>query len=67
MLMIWARFIKGACVDVEERSSDATTGKTSIIGEGIAAYTLKDDNSKPHLLHAKIAHAPNSKHRLMAP
>ena len=42
-------------------------GKTSIIGEGIAAYSLKDDNGEPYLLYTKMAYAPNSKYRLMAP
>ena len=60
-------FVKGACVDIEERSSDATAGKMSIISEGIAAYALKDDNGELCLLCTKMAHAPNSKYRLIAP
>ena len=60
-------FVEGTYVDIEERSSDTTTGKMSIIGEGIAAYLLKDDNGEPYLLYTKMAYAPNSKYRLMAP
>ena len=33
--------------DIDERSADTTTVKTLIIGEGIAAYRVKDDYIKP--------------------
>ena len=60
-------FVDGTYVEVEERSSDTTTGKTSIIGEGIAAYSIKDDNGDDYTIFTKMSYAPSSKYRLMAP
>ena len=60
-------FVEGSCVEIEERSSNTTTGTTSIISQGIAAYTLKDNDGEPHILYTKMAYAPNSKYRLMSP
>ena len=54
-------------MDAEERTSYTTTGKASIICEGIAAFTLKDYNGEFHTLHTRIAYAPLSKYRIMAP
>ena len=59
-------FMEGSYVEIEERSSETTTGKTSIIGQGIAACTLKDDDGELYLLYTKMAYAPNSKYRLMS-
>ena len=37
-------FIPRSYNEIDERTSDTTTGKTLIIGEGIAAYKVKDDD-----------------------
>ena len=60
-------FIEGSYVEVAERSSDTTTGKAVTIGEGVAAYTLKDDDGELCTLKTKMAYAPSRKFRLMAP
>ena len=52
---------------IEERTSDTTTLKDSIIGEGIAAYTLTEDYGECLTAHTKMAYAPSSEYRLMAP
>ena len=52
-------------VDIEERTSNAATGKSSVIGEGIAAYTLIDDDGEHHMIHTKMSHVPSTKYRLM--
>ena len=60
-------FIEGTRVDIEEQTSDATTGKASIVGEGIAVCTMKDDDGENHTLHTRMAYALSSKYRCMAP
>ena len=60
-------FMQGSYYEIEVKSSDATTGKASIIGEDVAACTFKDDNGELFTLHTKMSYAPMSKHRLMAP
>ena len=60
-------FIKGSYHSVEERPSDTTNGKTSIVGEGIAACAFKDDNEESYASCAKIAYSPQSEHNLIAP
>ena len=60
-------FIEGSYAEVAERSSDTTAGKSIIIGEGIAAWTFKDDTGELCTLKTHVAHAPSSKYRLMSP
>ena len=59
-------FTLGSYYYVEEKSSDDTTGKATIIVEGIAVCSFKDDNSETRTLNIKIACPPMSKYRLMA-
>ena len=51
-------FIEGNYLDVERRTSDITTGKASIIGEGVAACTLIDDDVEHYTTHTKMSYAP---------
>ena len=60
-------FIEGSYHEIEERSSDTTTGKTTIIGEGIATCKLKDGNGDLFIVLTKMACAPQTKFRLMSP
>ena len=60
-------FIEGTFVEIEKQTSYITTGKSSIIDEGIMDHTLKDDNGEDHTLHTRMAYDPSSKYRLMAP
>ena len=53
-------------VEVDKRSSDITTGKTSIIREGIVAYSIIDNNSNDYTIFTKMPYTPLSKYRLMA-
>ena len=59
--------MSGSHNEIDERSSDATTGKTLIIGEGRAAYKVKDDDEETFTSCTKMACVPLRKHRLMAP
>ena len=60
-------FVDETYVEVNKRSSDTTTGKTSIIGEEIAAYSVIDDNGDNYAIFIKMSYVPLSKYRLMAP
>ena len=60
-------FIEGSYQEIAERSSDTTTGKTAIIGEGISANKLKDDNGDSFTLLTKMACGSQIKYRLMSP
>ena len=60
-------FIEGSHAEVTERSSDTTTGKAIIIGEGIAAHTFKDDTGELCTIKTHVTYAPSSKYRLMSP
>ena len=39
-------FIPGTYQEIEERSSNATKGKFTTIGEFLVAHTLKDENGE---------------------
>lgn len=54
-------------MEISETSTDATAGKTTIIGEGIAAHRFIDDKGEPFTLCTKMSCAPQSKHRLISP
>ena len=60
-------FIEGSYAEVAERSSGTTTGKDITIGEGIAAYTFKEDAGELCTLNIHMAYASSSEHRLMSP
>lgn len=60
-------FVEGSCTDVPEKAMDTTAGKTTIIGEGIAAYRFVDDGGEPFTLYTKMSYAPQSKYRLLSP
>ena len=51
-------FIEVNYVDIEEQPSDVTTGKASIIDEGVVASTLIDDDGEYHTTHTNMAYAP---------
>ena len=60
-------FTESLYYEIEECSSDTTTGKITIISEDIIAYKLKDDNFNPFMLLTKISYTLESKFRLMLP
>ena len=60
-------FIEGSYVEIPERSTNTTAGKTTIISEGIAAYRFIDDKGEPFTLYTKMLYAPQSKYRLIQP
>ena len=59
-------FTPGAHNEIDERTSDATTGKILIIGEVMSAYKVKDGDGETFTLCTKMACVPLSKHMLMA-
>ena len=59
-------FIEGSYAEIPEKSTDTTTGKATIIGQGIAAYRFLDNNGQSFIMHTKIVYAPQSKYRLIS-
>ena len=60
-------FADNTYTEVDERSSNTITGKTSIIREEIAAYSVMDDNGDNYTIFIKMSYALLSKYRLIAP
>ena len=59
-------FIEESYEEVKERLSNTTTGKATIISEGIATYSFIDNMGETYILHTKIAYTPQCKYRLIS-
>ena len=51
-------FIPGNYQVIEERSSDATTGKATAIIEGLVSHAITDENGESHYMGSQMACAP---------
>ena len=60
-------FVDGSHDTATERSSDVATGKSITIGEGIAAYTFKDDTGELCTLKPHVAYGSSIKCHPMPP